>query len=79
MVSGSLANFFTAILRHGYMPAGLKDCILVPMPKSSNDPTVFDNYRAIALAPTLSKALEWCILLTYSEHFMTSELQFGFK
>ena len=61
------------------MPTGLKDCILVPIPKSSKDPSVFDNYRAIAVAPTLSKALEWCILLTHSEHFKTSELQFGFK
>ena len=23
--------------------------------------------------------MEWCILLTHSEHFMISELQFGFK
>ena len=79
VVSSSLANFFTAILHHGYMPAGLKDCILVPIPKSSKDPSVFDNYRAIALTPTLSKALEWCILLIHSEHFKTFELQFGFK
>ena len=37
------------------------------------------NYRPIALAPTLSKALEWCILLSYPDHFLTSGLQFGFK
>ena len=61
------------------MHAQLKDCILVPIPKSFKDPSVSDNYRAIALAPTLSKALEWCILLTHKEHFKTSELQFGFK
>ena len=30
-------------------------------------------------APTLSKALEWCILLNYSGYFTTSDLQFGFK
>ena len=28
---------------------------------------------------TLSKALEWCILLQFSDHLSTSELQFGFK
>ena len=79
VVCSSLANLFTAILRHGYMPSQLKDCILVPIPKNAKDPSVLDNYRAIALAPTLSKALEWCILLTHKEHFKTSELQFGFK
>jgi len=33
----------------------------------------------VALAPTLSKAVEWCILLNYSGYFTTSALQFGFK
>ena len=47
-----VASLFTGILRHGYMPAALRDCILVPIPK---DPTSSDNYRPVALAPTLSK------------------------
>ena len=79
VVCSTLANFFTAILGHGYMPAQLKDCTLVPIPKSPKDPSISDDYRAIALAPTLGKALERCILLTHKEHFKTSELQFGFK
>ena len=78
-VGSSIAKFFTAILRHGYMPAQLRNCTLVPIPKSSKDPVISDNYRVIALAPTLSKALEWCILLAYQDHFQTSGLQFGFK
>ena len=78
-VGSSIAKFFTAILRHGYMPAQLRNCTLVPIPKSSKDPVIFDNYHAIALASTLSKALEWCILLAYQDHFQTSVLQFGFK
>ena len=41
--------------------------------------TCSDNYRPIALAPTLSKVLEWCILLIYGDSFSTSPLQFGFK
>ena len=65
-----LAPLFTAILRHGYTP---KQLILVPIPIKS------DNYRPIALASTLSKALEWCILLSHPQHFQTSGLQFGFK
>ena len=74
-----LADLFTSILRHGYMPSGIRDCILVPIPKGNKDPTSSDNYRPIALAPTLSKALEWVILLTYSHYFTTYDLQFGFK
>ena len=65
VVCSSLANLFTAILRHGYMPSQLKDCILVPIPKNAKDPSVLDNYRAIALAPTLSKALGWCMVYSF--------------
>jgi len=78
-ISSSLASPFTAILRHGFMPELLRDCMLVPIPKGNKDPTISDNYRPIALVSTLSKALEWCILLSYPDHFCTSSLQFGFK
>ena len=78
-ICSSLASLFTAILRHGYMPKPIRDCTIVPIPKGNKDPRVSDNYRPIALAPTLSKALEWCILLSYPDHFLTSGLQFGFK
>ena len=69
-ICSSLASLFTAILRHGYMPKPIRGCTIVPIPKGNKDP---------ALAPTLSKALEWCILLSYPDHFLTSGLQFGFK
>ena len=78
VLSSYLATFFTIVLRHGYMPAALCDCTLVPIPKPRKDPTLSDNYRPIALAPNLSKVLERCILM-YSKHFATSDLQFGFK
>jgi len=78
-IADFVATLFTCILRHGYMPLDLRDCILVPIPKPYKDPTSSDNYRPVALAPTLSKALEWSILLTYPQYFTTSDLQFGFK
>ena len=40
---------------------------------------VSDNYRSIALAPTLSKTFEWCLLIMYRPAFATLFLQFGFK
>ena len=74
-----LSKLFTAMLRHGYIPQCLRDCVLQPIPKPGKDPTDSDNYRAIALAPTLSKVFEWCVLLTNKSAFATSPLQFGFK
>ena len=53
-----LSKFFTVIIRHGYMPQLLRNCILIPIPKSGKDPSQSDNYRPIALAPNLSKVLE---------------------
>ena len=76
-IEGFVADLFTCILRH--MPAALRDCILVPIPKGNKDPTSSDNYRPVALVPVLIKALEWSILLLYPNHFTTSDLQFGFK
>jgi len=79
-ICSSLALLSTAILRHGYMPKPIRDCTIVPVPKGNKDPSSSDNCRPIALAPTLSKALEWCILHSYPDHFfLTSGLQFGFK
>ena len=74
-----LSKLFTAILRHGHIPCCLRDCILQPIPKPGKDPSVSDNYRPIALAPTLSKIFEWCLLIMYRHAFATSPLQFGFK
>ena len=74
-----LSRLFTAMLRHGCVPNSLRDCVLQPIIKPGKDPTDSDSYRAIALAPTLSKVFEWCILIQYKFAFDTSDLQFGFK
>lgn len=74
-----LANFFTAILHHGYVPSALQDAILLPIPKGHKDPLDSSNLPCIALASCVSKVLEWCIILTWSQYFITDDLQFGFK
>ena len=79
ILTNPLSQLFTSIVRHGYVPKLLRDCILQLIPKPGKDPTCSDNYGPIALAPTLSKVLEWCILLIYGDSFSTSPLQFGFK
>ena len=65
VIAESLA-FFTAILRHGYMPKCLRNCVLIPIPKSGRLASSSENYRPIALASSLSKLLEHLILSKYS-------------
>ena len=79
IVSDPLSDFFTSVLRHGYMPSALRDCTLIPIPKGLKDPSDSNNYRAIALASTLSKVLERIILSKFSSFLDTHSLQFGFK
>jgi hypothetical protein len=79
VLSAFLSKLFTVTLRHGYVPTSLRDCTMQPIPKPGKDPSNSNNYRSIALAPTLSKVLEWCILIQFRDAFVTSSLQFGFK
>ena len=74
-----LANFFTSLLRHGYMPQNLRDCVLIPIPKKNKDPSSSLNYRPISLASSLSKILERMILIKYAPFLSSSSLEFGFK
>ena len=75
-----LSSFFTAILRHGYMPLCFRDSVLVPiLNKGNKDATDSSNYRPIALSSTFSKIVERLILSRYESVFATSSLQFGFK
>ena len=78
-IAKPLAIFLTSVVRHGYIPQCLSDCVLIPIPKGSKDPSCSLNYRAVALASTVSKVLEHLIFKKYSSSFCTSSLQFGFK
>ena len=79
VIADAYAQLFTAILRHGYVPASLRDCLIVPIRKGQKDPSISGNYRSIALAPSLSKTLEWVILSQFTECCCTIDLQFGSK
>ena len=54
------------MIRHGYVPSAIRNCILQSLLKPGKDPCESDSYRPIALAPTLSKVFEWCILIVYN-------------
>ena len=78
-IADSLAPFFTACLRHGFLPRCVTDCVLIPIPKGNKDTSCSKNYRPIALASTMSKVMEHIILIKYGNYFCSSQLQFGFK
>ena len=63
ILSNPFSQLFTTVVRHGYVPKLLRDCILQLIPKPGKDLTCSDNYKPIAVAPTLRVVLEWCILL----------------
>ena len=43
VLSEPLSSLFTGMIRHGYVPTSLRDCILQPIPKPSKDPSMSDN------------------------------------
>ena len=59
-----LARLFITLLRHGFMPTALRDATIQPIPKGSKDSSLSANISGIALASSLSKVLEWSILIT---------------
>ena len=74
VVANVLSSFFTAILRHGYMPLSFRDPVLVPILKDNKDATDRSNYRSIALSSTFSKIIERLILSRYESVFATTSL-----
>ena len=75
----NLYQVFTAILHNTFLPDQLKDCVLVSIPKTGKNLSLLDSYHPISLALSLSKVLEWCLLLQSAPFFTCSDLQFGFK
>ena len=71
--------FHHYMLRHGHMPESLRDCVLQPVLKQGKDPCNSDSYRPIALAPTLSKVFEWCLLLLDRDAYSTSRFNLVLK
>jgi len=79
-ISVLLSMFFNAALTHGYLPSVFTYSLLIPVIKDkAGDPTSKSNYRPIALMSVLAKVLEKCILVVYSDFFLSTDHQFGFK
>ena len=75
-----LANLFTAMLTHAYVPQSFKESMIFPIPKdkrkSLNDS---ENYRGITLSSILGKVLDHILMSKNEKAFSSCDLQFGFK
>jgi hypothetical protein len=76
-----LTVLFNACIKHGYIPNGSANGLIVPLLKSSDlDATKLDSYRGITLSCVMSKLFEMCLLSLFGDFLVeSSDLQFGFK
>jgi len=75
-----LCILFNVMMQHSVVPQAFNNGISIPILKDKRgNATDINNYRAITLSPSTSKLFEMCTLEIYSEVFVTSPLQFGFK
>lgn len=75
-----LSLCFNSMFSHSYLPDSLMEVHIIPLVKNKcGDLTNVQNYRPIAIASSVSKVLERCILNSCSDLLSTSDNQFGFK
>ena len=76
-----LSILFNCMMVHdGRVRAMFGNGVVVPLIKDKHlDKCSADNYRGITLSPHTSKLFEMCILDSYGDYLLSSDLQFGFK
>jgi len=77
-----LAKLFQLMIFTSYIPEGFRYSYIVPLPKPKehfSKSLTCDDFRGIAISPTLSKVFEYCILDRFGSFLTTSDNQFGFK
>ena len=75
-----LAFLLKSLLIHGFMPAIMLFCAIVPLvkdPSGSLDDS--SNYRGIAISSLFLKVWDWLIIMLHGDDLGSDELQFGFK
>ena len=75
-----LKDIFDDVMHTGIVPDYFSGGVLTPVPKSSKDHTILDNYRGSTVTPIIGKLFEKLLLLRLQEtvNVNQSELQFGF-
>jgi len=76
-----LSSLFNLMLIVSHVPAAFGQSYTVSIPKGNCNlyGKTLEDFRGISISPVLPKALVHCILDRYSEYFVTSDNQFGFK
>jgi hypothetical protein len=78
-----LSKLFNHMVKSGHIPLSFGQSYTVPLLKSGqhafSKSLNADDFRGISISPALSKVLEHCILDRYSNFFVSSDNQFGFK
>ena len=75
-----IAMLFRSIAIHGFMPALLLFCAIIPLvkdPSGSLDSSA--NYRGIAISSLMLKIWDWIVIFLHGDSLSSDELQFGFK
>ena len=75
-----IALLFKGLAIHGFMPALLLFCAIIPLvkdPSGSLDSSA--NYRGIAISSLFLKIWDWIVIMLYGEALSSDELQFGFQ
>ena len=75
-----MSFLFASLLTHGVVPDDMTLRTVIPILKSKNCSQMdSSNYCGIALSSIYGKLLDLVNLSRYSDCFMSSDLQFGFK
>ena len=75
-----LSFLFSSLLTHGVVPDDMTLSTVIPISTSKNCSQMdSSNYREIVISSIYGKLFDLVILSRYSDCFMSSDLQFGFK
>jgi len=76
-----LSKLFSLFITLGYVPTSFGLSYTVPIPKCDGRTRSlsFDDFRGISISPIVSKIFEKVIFKRFSDYFVTSDHQFGFK
>ena len=76
-----LSKLFNLFVFTGHIPASFGISYTVPIPKADSRTRALsvNDFRGISISPVISKLFEMSVFEKFSDHFITSDHQFGFK
>ena len=74
-----LAAVFRSWLIHGTVTRSFLACAFLPLVKGLKDPSLTENYRAVAGSSLILKLFDYVILHLWADLLQSDSLQFGYK